>query len=1123
MKNILRWISTVSMILLLNACGGGGGGSTVSDNPTTTISGADFEGQSIVKELPNGESYTISDIQEVLDIPTVAGAKVYTTKIDGTYDGFFVVNGDSVEGTFTKGGTTYSVGTFKDGQVISEIISHEIDHPIAPSLDEAMTIDNENGSKKRALSKPNATILFVYNEKFWEWCNKDSTIVNNKLSAMMAYVNTAFSRSAINATVSIAGNAKVVLETENGSKADTLYEVQKRLENQSDEIYQLREQYKADIVYTLKYTKQAEGGIAFYSILEDSTSNKIYKYPNRATGSEDIYNYLDYSLSSHELGHIFGCAHDDETRLKQDGTLEKSYNKYANGYWLKNLYFDNSYFTTLMGYGNPIQNYSNPNVKYEGVSTGIAGDGIEAADCARFINFSAPYVAEYRKDTIESTNQPPVVNVESNKNADETTTVTLNATASDNDGSIAKHEWKQTGGTTVVIDNANGLNASFVAPSVDSDTQLTFELTVTDDKGAVASGSVVVTIENTTVPNQYPIANAGIDATVNEGDTTILDGSSSYDSDGIIASAKWEQISGKIVQLKSMDSSLRQYFTSPQVDGDSVLEFKLVVTDSEGATSQDTVVVTVKNIYDEGDTLTYMSSAPWAGDYLPIVNIDLPTSTFSPGSSMGSSSISVLKNIGRNSLIIYGVEYHGSNEINMHGVEECNNISLDINETTYKCSPSFSYTPTLVGLHTGNVVFKYNDGMDKNITIPITLNIIAEALKVNSLDEGFILNLPPNNGMAGSQFLDYYSYMFESNTSDMSLHLTGYDVDVENEICVYLNNIKLECLPTTPNNEYGQPLEIDIPYSMQRDGNNSIEIRQLKTGDLWGIRDIGIFKGSNSNKDEEAPVIESVTPAGCQEDEANNRFILNFDYTISDNLSSLEEISFIEYISSVDSEERFDITPVETSFAECIKSNECTKINDNTIRIQNIWGFEEGSDWEKYYTANITLFTDPSGNQVKVLFGTGEYQTASREIQEIDEIRLPEILQKCTRTIPPNRTDLNFSVTPKGVLYTSDTTEATIQFDITNNNYLGLVSYESKTGDNTSSGSIPLRSVGTCPGTYPGVNICGGFLNASLYSDTTSWNISNSTGVDVSEHFEVRFCNQDNECTQWYSYDINLK
>jgi C1A family cysteine protease len=195
----------------------------------------------------------------------------------------------------------------------------------------------------------------------------------------------------------------------------------------------------------------------------------------------------------------------------------------------------------------------------------------------------------------EVSNQPPVVNAESNKNADEITTVTLNATASDSDGYIAKAQWTQTGGITVVIDNANTLNASFVAPSVDSDTQLTFQLTVTDDNGATASDTVVVTVKNTTVPNQSPIANAGVDATVNEGDTTILDGSNSYDSDGIIASAQWEQISGTIVQLKSMDSSLRQYFTSPQVDGDEQLKFKLTIADDKGSLASDTIVVTVKN------------------------------------------------------------------------------------------------------------------------------------------------------------------------------------------------------------------------------------------------------------------------------------------------------------------------------------------------------------------------------------------------------------------------------------------------------------------------------------------------------------------------------------------------
>ena len=52
--------------------------------------------------------------------------------------------------------------------------------------------------------------------------------------------------------------------------------------------------------------------------------------------------------------------------------------------------------------------------------------------------------------------------------------------------------------------------------------------------------------------NVHPIANAGEDITVNEGELVILDASNSFDTDGEIVNYKWTQTSGPPVELIPM-------------------------------------------------------------------------------------------------------------------------------------------------------------------------------------------------------------------------------------------------------------------------------------------------------------------------------------------------------------------------------------------------------------------------------------------------------------------------------------------------------------------------------------------------------------------------------------------
>ncbi|HEV8713609.1 MAG TPA: choice-of-anchor tandem repeat NxxGxxAF-containing protein [Candidatus Binatia bacterium] len=95
--------------------------------------------------------------------------------------------------------------------------------------------------------------------------------------------------------------------------------------------------------------------------------------------------------------------------------------------------------------------------------------------------------------------------------------------------------------------------------------------------------------------NRQPIANAGSDQTINEGNLVALDGSGSKDLDDDALAYSWEQLAGTNVTLSGSNSPTPT-FTAPAVPaGGEVLTFRLTVSDGE-LDHIDTVDITVKNV-----------------------------------------------------------------------------------------------------------------------------------------------------------------------------------------------------------------------------------------------------------------------------------------------------------------------------------------------------------------------------------------------------------------------------------------------------------------------------------------------------------------------------------------------
>lgn len=232
-------------------------------------------------------------------------------------------------------------------------------------------------------------------------------------------------------------------------------------------------------------------------------------------------------------------------------------------------------------------------------------------------------------------NQAPTVNAGSDKTITlPTKEATIQASASDPDGSIASWKWTKISGGSASM---SGETTSKVRVYNLSEGIYTFRVTVTDNKGASASDDVTVTVKSGT--NQAPVANAGPDKTTSSS-TIVLTGSGS-DKDGKIVSYKWTQYGGASTTMTNANTPT----VTIQGLRDGNYFFRLTVTDDKGATAFDNMMVVVK-----GNTGGNTGTTPPKGDPNDSVIPD-PGTNIAPVANAGpdvrtSSSTVVLRGSG---------------------------------------------------------------------------------------------------------------------------------------------------------------------------------------------------------------------------------------------------------------------------------------------------------------------------------------------------------------------------------------------------------------------------------------------------------------------------------------------
>ncbi len=193
-----------------------------------------------------------------------------------------------------------------------------------------------------------------------------------------------------------------------------------------------------------------------------------------------------------------------------------------------------------------------------------------------------------------------------------TNSTTFNGLVQDIDGTIVSITWTKISGPsggaiaspTAAVTNITGLLEGTYE----------YELAVADDDGGTGSDRVKIIVRAAIPPNKAPTANAGANVVLTlPANSTTLSGSGA-DTDGTISSYLWEKVSGPTGGTIGSPSSASTTISS-LVQG--VYEYRLTVTDDDGATAIDLVQITVNG----------------AANALPTVNagsdqvITLPTSS----------------------------------------------------------------------------------------------------------------------------------------------------------------------------------------------------------------------------------------------------------------------------------------------------------------------------------------------------------------------------------------------------------------------------------------------------------------------------------------------------------------
>lgn len=267
-----------------------------------------------------------------------------------------------------------------------------------------------------------------------------SAAISNLISLAISQSNASLNNSNVDLQFTLAHKQEITYNEANFDWSQTIERLQKTNDGFMDSVHNIRSTYNADVVVLLVDHQSNTLGIG-YVMQNVNAGFKPWAFSvvsRRAVSGQMTFH--------HEIGHNMGCAH-DRANAGVDGAYSYSY-----GYWASDMSF-----RTVMAYNCPggcprINYWSNPNVSYNGLVTGIAHTASDSADNARTLTNTKFTTANF----FQTTNSPPSFNtVHGTVSVREGATLTLDCSATDANGdSITYSRGGLPAGATFGIDTA---------------------------------------------------------------------------------------------------------------------------------------------------------------------------------------------------------------------------------------------------------------------------------------------------------------------------------------------------------------------------------------------------------------------------------------------------------------------------------------------------------------------------------------------------------------------------------------------------------------------------------------------------------------------------------------------
>jgi hypothetical protein len=191
--------------------------------------------------------------------------------------------------------------------------------------------------------------------------------------------------------------------------------------------------------------------------------------------------------------------------------------------------------------------------------------------------------ASHSDDVSVFVNQPPIVNAGADKVITlPVSSLSIQASASDVDGSIAQYTWTKISGGSAAMSGTTTSKLSVTGLEAGS---YVFRITVHDDKGASKYDEVAVLV------NRPPVVNAGSDKVITLPTNEVIIQASASDADGTVTHYAWSKIAGGTATLSGVMTS--KLAAGSLAAGTYV--FRITVKDDKGGSASDDITVVVNS------------------------------------------------------------------------------------------------------------------------------------------------------------------------------------------------------------------------------------------------------------------------------------------------------------------------------------------------------------------------------------------------------------------------------------------------------------------------------------------------------------------------------------------------